>query len=114
MCRPFIKNPLGPIVDIAVTRLSASDVTSFGDRFCFSRKGGTGQGGWVHPKGANSIVVSGLGYRNDLGGTGRAISELFGINGVRNQQSHVVGPPFPAFKASFSAIAVWHFSRDLT
>ena len=30
---------------------------------------------------------------------GRAISILFGINGVRNQQSHLVGPPFPEFKA---------------
>ena len=28
---------------------------SFGDRFCFSRKGGVGGGGWVYPKGANSI-----------------------------------------------------------
>jgi len=29
---------------------------SFGDKFCFSRKGGIGGGGWVHPKGANSKV----------------------------------------------------------
>ena len=29
-------------------------------RFCLSRKGGTGGGGWVHLKGANSMVVSGL------------------------------------------------------
>jgi len=26
-----------------------------GDRFCMSRKGGTEEAGWVHPKGANSI-----------------------------------------------------------
>ena len=39
---------------------------------------------------------------------------LFGINGVRNKQSHLVGPPFPEFKARFSATAGWHFSRDLT
>ena len=57
----------------------------FGDRFCFSRKGGTGRGGWVHPKGVNSMAMSGLGYRNDLVGTGKAISVLFGINGVRNK-----------------------------
>ena len=25
-----------------------------------------------------------------------------------------VGPPFPEFKAHFSATAGWHFSRDLT
>ena len=34
---------------------------SFGDRFCLSRKGGIGGGGWVHPKGANSMAASGLG-----------------------------------------------------
>jgi len=40
-------------------KLSASDVTSInvlGDRFYVSRKGGTGRGGWVHPKGANSML----------------------------------------------------------
>ena len=79
-----------------------------------SRKGGTGGGGWVHPKGANSMDASGLVFRSDLVGTGRAISVLFGINGVRNKRSHLVGPPFPAFKACFSATAGWHFSRDLT
>ena len=34
--------------------------------------------------------------------------------GVRNKRSHLVGPPFPEFKARFSATAGWHFSRDLT
>jgi len=86
---------------------------SLGLRFCVSRKGGTGGDGWVHPKGANSMAASGL-LRNDLVGTGRAISILFGINGVRNLRSHLIGPPFPEFKARFSAIAGWHFSRDLT
>ena len=68
----------------------------------------------MHPKGANSIAVSGLISRNDFVGTGRAISVLFGINGVRNKRSHLVGPPCPEFKARFSATAGWHFSRDLT
>jgi len=79
-----------------------------------SRKGGTGGVGWVHPKGANSMAVSGLVFRSDLVGTGSAISILFGINGVRNKRSHLVGPPFPEFKAHFSATAAWHFLRDLT
>jgi len=83
-------------------------------RFCVSRKGGTGGVGWVHPKGANSMAASGLVFRSDLVGTGRAISILFGINGVRNRRSHLVGPPFPEFKARFLATAGWHFSRDLT
>jgi len=50
-----------------------------------SRKGRTGGGGWVHPKRANSMAVSGLVFRSDLVGTGRAISVLIGINGVRNK-----------------------------
>ena len=37
---------------------------SFGDRFCFSRKGGIGGGGWVHPKGGDSMAVSGLCFGN--------------------------------------------------
>ena len=76
---------------------------SLGLRFCVSRKGGTGGGGWVHLKGANSMAASGLAFRSDLVGTGRAISILFGINGVRNKCSHLVGLPFPEFKARFSA-----------
>ena len=39
---------------------------------------------------------------------------FFGINGVRNKRSHLVGPPFPAFKAHFSPMAGWHFLRDLS
>ena len=51
--------------------------------FCFSKNGRTGGGGWVNPKGSNSMVTSGLGCRNDLFDTGRAISVVLGINGVR-------------------------------
>ena len=83
---------------------------SLGLRFCVSRKGGTGGGGWVHLKGAKRMAASGLTFRSDLVGTGRAISILFGINGVRNQRSRLVGPPFPEFKARFSGTAGWHFS----
>ena len=74
---------------------------SLGLRFCVNRKGRTGGGGWVHLKGANSMAASELIFRSDLVGTGRAIAILFGINGVRNKQSHLVGPPFPEFKARF-------------
>ena len=87
---------------------------SLGLRFGVSRKGGTGGGGWVHTKGANSMAASGLVFRSNLVGTGRVISILFGINGVRNQRSHLVGPPFQEFKVRFSATPGWHFSRDLT
>jgi len=78
---------------------------SLGLRFCMSRKGGTGEGGWVHLKGANSMAVSGLIFRSDLVGTGRAISILFGIDEVRHKRSHLVGPPFPELKAHFSVTA---------
>ena len=60
------------------------------------------------------MAVSGLVFRSNLVGTGRAISILFGINGVRSKRSHLVGPPFPEFKARFSATAGWHFLGDLT
>ena len=86
---------------------------SLGLRFCVSRKSGTGGGGWVHLKGASSMAASGLVLRSDSVGTGRAISLLFGINGVKNKRSHLAGPPFPEFKAHFSATAGWYFSRDL-
>jgi len=36
------------------------------------------------------MATSGLISRNDLVGTGRAISVLFGINGVRKKRSHLV------------------------
>ena len=71
-----------------------------------------GGGGWVHLKDANSMATFGLVSRSDLIGTGRAISVLFGINGVRNKRSYLVGPL--TFRACVSATAGWHFSRDLT
>ena len=46
--------------------------------------------------------------------TVKAITIIFGINGVRNKRSHLVGPPFPEFEDRFSATACWHFERDLT
>jgi len=74
---------------------------SFRVRFYFSRKGGIGGGGWVYPKGAISMAASGLVFRSDVIGTERAISVLFGINGVRNKRSHLVGPPFPELRPVF-------------
>jgi len=40
-----------------------------GDRFCFSRKGGIGRGGWVYLKGADSMAVSGLCFEDALVGS---------------------------------------------
>jgi len=69
-------------------------------------------GGWVHPKGANSMVASRLVCRNNLVGTERTISVLFGINGLRKKRSHLVGPPFPALRAHFSATAGCNFRES--
>ena len=47
------------------------------------------------------MAVSLLGCGKPSRGTGLAVSVLFGINELRNQLSHLVGPTFPAFKAHF-------------
>ena len=74
-----------------------------------SRKGGTGGGGWVHLKGANSMAVSGLACRKALVGIGRAISVLFGINRLYKQAvlpcrasiSSIYGPFFSYARLAF-------------
>ena len=76
-------NPLRPSVAYlqreTVSVMMSHPAMSLGDRFCDSRKGGTGGGGWVHPEGANSMAVSGLCGRKVLVGTGKAISAVLGI-----------------------------------
>ena len=48
-----------------------------------AERAGQWAGGWVHPEAANSMAVSGLRGRKVLVGTGRAISAIFAINGLR-------------------------------
>ena len=74
-----------PLPDVAeswdfhlVTSLPA--MTS-GDRFCFS---GIGGGGWMHPKGADSMAVSGLCFENTLVGSEWATAVLLCKNGLKN------------------------------
>ena len=67
-----------------------------------SREGGAGRGGWVHPKGADSMAVFGLSLEGPLVGAQRATSVLLCTNGLRKQSSRLVGPPF---------LAVKHFSQ---
>ena len=45
------------------------------------------------------MAVSGPSVRKVLVGTGRAFSIVFGVKGLRNKPSGLVGPPFPAFMA---------------
>ena len=54
---------------------------SLGDRVWVSRKSGTGGGGWVHPKGANSMAVSScLGCEKTLAEARQAISHALSVN----------------------------------
>jgi len=50
-------NSLGPIPHETFSFMMSLPAMSFGDRFCMSRKGGIGGGGWVHPMDANSMAV---------------------------------------------------------
>ena len=72
---------------------------SLGDRLCASREGGAGGGGWVHPKGANSMAVSGLRDRKVLVGTGRAISAWPCLGSAIERSWSALGGPFPPFLA---------------
>ena len=63
-------------VYIYIRHETFSFVVSFLAMSFGARKGRISRGGWVHPKGANSMAASGLSRRNDLVGTGRAISIL--------------------------------------
>jgi len=67
---------------------------SLGDRFCVSRKGGTGRGGWEHKKGTDSVDVSGLRFRKAL--VGSLCGPFFSIYA---QCQCLVGAPILAFKA---------------
>jgi len=72
--------------------------TFFGYRFCFSRKGGIGGGGWVHPLDADSMAVSGLSFRNALVGSGWATAVLLCTNGLRKQSFRLARHQFLAGK----------------
>ena len=59
---------------------------SFGDRFCFSRKCGTGGGGCMHLKDANNMTISGFGCKN---GTWRVVSPHFVIKQPGTSLRHI-------------------------
>jgi len=82
---------LGPIAPISIMRFSIS-------RCHFLQcplESGIGGSGWVHPKVANSMATFGHISKKNFFDFGSAISVPFGINGVRNKQSH------PKLKAHF-------------
>ena len=61
------------------------------------QKAGIGGGGWVHPKGADSMTISEFCFRNALVGSGWA-TVLLCTNGLRKQSSRPAQHPFPAGK----------------
>ena len=64
----------------------------------------------MHPKGTDSMAVSGLACRKALVGTGRAV---FGINGLRDKPSCLVMPLFLAFYGPFFSYARLAFPENL-
>ena len=52
----------------------------------------------MRPKGASSMAMS---DRKALVGTGRVISIVFDMHGLRNKPSCLEEPPFPAFIGRF-------------
>jgi len=66
--------------------------------FCLSRNGGIEGGGWVNPKGADSMAVSGLSFRNALVGSGWATAVLLRMNWLRKQSSRPTQHPFSVGK----------------
>ena len=59
----------------------------FEDRFCASKKGGNGGGGWVSAQSAMHMAAA-------LVGTGWTTSDLVSTNRLRNHSPPFVGAPF--------------------
>ena len=66
----------------------------FEDRFCASKKGGIGGGGWVHPGVPCTWQLPWLAREEPWSGSDRTISCLVSTNELRNHSSRLVGAPF--------------------
>ena len=82
----------------------------FEGRFCASKKGGIGGGGWVSARGAMHMAAALAGKTRALVGSSWAISHLVSTNGLRNYSSTLVGAPFLQLSVSWSAR--WSESPD--
>ena len=78
-------------------RILSVGAICFEDRFCASRKGGTGGGGWVHRFGRQCMVAVAAGYRMGLVSAGWLVLLLSCTNERRKRSFHFVGAPFLAF-----------------
>jgi len=67
---------------------------SSGDRFCTSRKGGTGEVGECTQKVQTARPSLGS-AKNTVVGSGQAIAVLLCMNGLRKQSSCLARCPFP-------------------
>jgi len=68
-------------------------------------------GGCTQRAGANSMATSGLVFRSNLVGTGGPFLAEMELETIK--RSHLVGPPFPEFKAHFLATAGWNILSRL-
>ena len=71
-------------------------------RFCVSRKGGTGGGGWGRLQGDMHIVAARLGCQSVMVGTRWANSCPGCMNRLRKRYSHLVGGSFLAGKVAWT------------
>ena len=69
-------------------------------RFCISRKGGTGGGGWGYPQGVVHMAAARLGRKRIMVGTGWAISWPGYMSRLRKHYPHLSGGSFLAENAS--------------
>ena len=76
----------------------------FEDRFCASRKGGTGGGGWGHRSGWQCMAAVVAGYGKGLVSAGCPAPPLSCTNEHRKRSFHLVGTPFLFF---FRQLSVW-------
>ena len=63
-------------------------------------------GGWEHPKGADSMAISGLSFRNTLVGSQWATAVLLCMNGLRNCPLTLHGAPFQ-WEDFFPSLGEW-------
>ena len=83
-------------------RMLSVGAIRFEDRFCASRKGGIGGGGWVHRSAWQHMVAVAAACRKALVNDGWAICLLSCTNGYRKCSLHLIETPFLAIYAAFS------------
>ena len=71
-------------------------------KFCVSRKGGTGGGGWCHPQGAVHMAVAMLGCKRTMVDTRWANSCPGYMSRLGKRYCHLLGGSFLPGKASWS------------